>query len=310
VKIYRIIPDFDRCQHFDPGLFPGRDELGNAMFRGQSLLQPWKRRSVTLLPMGGQEKTDFVTVKWTYAPFAVNAHAASVLRPIVQGSCELLPFRYGKDAYWVLYVRGTADCLDVRRTVFHTEIEEDHSPRNVLVAAFDPERLPGHWLFRVTGGHDYYVTQELKDAIEKANLTGIRFQFMWSDDGSEPAESEVKPPKARPKRRKKPGRAKTNRDLLLECLWREVILPRGDLDRLERDLAVSRLLGGSDRYDSARAVRKLARAGVDREDLLDLLRSLAYEVVFDVLVAIEEQCEDKSSALKSLHEDLLLAEPD
>ena len=38
--------------------------------------------------------------------------------------------------------------------------------------------------------------------------------------------------------------------------------------------------------------------------------AVAYEVTFEVLQAIEEECLDKSPVLQSLHEDLLIAEPD
>jgi len=305
MKIYRMIPDYDRCHDFDAGVFPGRDDLGNAMLRGDPLLEKWKSLHVSRRPTKGK-KTDFVMTSWTYAKFGVNARAAEVLRPYVEASCELLPFEYRKDRYWLVYVREMADCLDLRRTIFNGL---DKSARNVLVAAFTPKRLPNHPLFRLPGGDQYYVTEQLKDVIEKAKLTGARFQFMWSDDGSEPDEPATEPKtKPRQKRTRRPARPTTKREFLLQRLWQEVILPRGDGDSLQEKLTLSRLVGW-DGYNSARAARRLLKSGAAKEDILDLMRSLAYEVVFDVLVAIEEECLDESPALDSLHEDLLVAEP-
>jgi hypothetical protein len=314
VKIFRMIPDYEHCRGFSAGVFPGRDVLGNAMLACEPLLDRWLAAKIGFSESvtGGKSQTDFIQVNWTYAQFGVNARAAEVLSPWVESSTELLQFTYQGEQFWVLYVKSATDCLNRRQTIF-TGIDE--SPRAILVAAFDPGKLPNHHLFRVERGNDYYVTEDLKLEIEKSQLTGVRFQFMWSDDGSEPEEPEV--PVHQPKRRRKKAKkrtAATQREFLLERLWHEVILPRGDVDWLERNLAMARFTahagGAPERYDSARIVRRLVKAGVSKAEILDLLRSLAYEVVFETLVAIEEECLDKSPELDSLHEDLLIAEPD
>jgi hypothetical protein len=314
VKIFRMIPDFERCRSFNPGLFPGRDFLGNAMLACESLLDRWQAAKVSFSESvtRGKAPSDFVLAGWTYAAFAINQRAAVVLRPWAESSTELLPFKYQDEDFWVLYVRSAPDCLNRRQTIFHGI---DESPREILVAAFDPEKLPKEHIFRVARGNDYYVSEELKRQIERSQLTGVRFQFMWSDDGSEPDEPEVSAPQ--PKRRRKKAKkrtAATQRELLLERLWHEVILPRGDVDLLERNLAMARFTahagGVPERYDSASTVRRLVKAGVSKAEILDLLRSVAYEVVFETLVAIEEECLDKSPELESLHEDLPIAEPD
>jgi hypothetical protein len=310
MKIYRMIPDYARCLHLDPGLFPGRDDLGNTMLRSEPLIQKWKTLKVTRRATSAKTRSDFVMTSWSYAEFGVNARAMEVLRPHVEGSCEFLPIQYRNTMYWILYVRDAADCLDTQRTIFNGA---DENPRDVQVPAFIRERLPNHALFRISRGFDYYVTEELKGVIEKAKLTGVRIHFVWSDDGSEPEETVEQLP-----RKRKPGRkgarkrvhSRTERDLLLERFWQEVILPRGDESWLDRELAATRLKRERDRYDAARAARKLIKLGASKEDILDLMLSLAYEVAFEVLVAIEEECLDKSPALESLHEDLLMAEPD
>jgi hypothetical protein len=314
VKIFRMIPDYEHCRGFSAGVFPGRDVLGNAMLACEPLLDRWLAAKIGFseTASSGKSQADFVQASWTYAQFGVNTRAAGVLRPWVESSTELLPFTYQDEQFWVLYVKSATDCLNRRQTIFNGI---DESPRAILVAAFDPEKLPRHHLFRVERGNDYYVSEELKVEIEKSQLTGVRFQFMWSDDGSEPDEPEV--PVPQPKRRRKRAKrrtAATQRELLLERLWHEVILPHGDIDSLERNLAMARFTahagGTPERYDSARTVRCLVKAGVSKAEILELLRSVAYEVVFETLVAIEEECLDKSPELESLHEDLLIAEPD
>ena len=303
MKIYRMIPNYDLCRDFSPGLFPGRDTLGNAMFRSEPLQEKWSvlrvsERSTTTKT----SKADFVRAGWTYAQFGVNPRAAKVLRPALEGCCEFLPFLCEKKRYWVLNVFSHADCLDVRRTVFNGL---DETPRNVIVAAFDPAKLPRDLIFRVTCGHDYYAKEPLKNLIEEAGLTGLRFQFMWSDDGSEPEEIADEPEEKPRKRRKRKVRPATKEDLLLERLWRDIILSRTDPDELEKRITMSRL-GGGGRYDSTGIIRRLARAGVSKQLLMELAQAVAYEVVFEVLVTLEEEIE----SFPGLHESLLIAEPD
>ena len=286
---------------FETRNFPECDEIANAMRGDKPLLSAWAPPPVSLYAMSGKKKTNFVRTTWSYASFAVDACAAEVLRPFLVDVCELLPIKFRRQQYWILYVNRTADCLDMEATIFHSL---ERTPRDVLIAAFARERLPNQPIFRVTRGFDYYVTEELKGVIEQAGLTGVRFQFMWSDDGSEP-DDEI-PDRLRKKKRSRRRKTAqhTKRDALLERLWHDVILHRGDERRLEEALKISRLMQGANDYDSCRAVRKLLKAGVSQDNILDLMCSLAYEVVFDVLVAIEEECLDTSPELQSLHEDL------
>lgn len=308
MKIYRMIEGGRLGENLSFAMrdFPECDGIANAMRCDKPLLSTWTSPPVSLFSISGKKKTNFVRTTWSYASFAVDARAAEVLQPFLTDICELLPIKYCRQPYWILYVHKTADCLDIERTVFHSL---EKTPRDVLIAAFDRERLPKQPIFRVTRGFDYYVTDEFKDVIERAKLTGVRFQFMWSDDGSEPDdEIPERPLKKKRSRRGKSGK-QTKRDALLARLWDDVILHRADDRVLEEALKVSRLMQGANGYDSCRAVRKLLKAGVSREIILDLMCSLAYEVVFDVLVAIEEECLDTSPAIQSLHEDLLIAEP-
>ncbi len=308
MKIYRMIDGGRLGENlsFEMRNFPECDDIANAMRGDKQLLSTWTPPPVSLFSISGKKKTNFVRTTWSYAGFAVDARAAEVLQPYLTDVCELLPIKYGRQSYWILYIHKTADCLDLESTVFHSL---ERTPRDVLIAAFDCERLPKQQIFRVTRGFDYYVTDELKDVIERAKLSGVRFQFMWSDDGSEPDdEIPERLRKKKPSRRRK-SRLHTKRDSLLERLWHDVILHRGDESALEDALKISRLMQGANDYDSCRAVRKLLKLGVSREIILDLMCSLAYEIVFDVLVAIEEECLDTSPDLQSLHEDLLIAEP-
>lgn len=313
MKIFRMIPDWDRAQKFQVDHFPDRDKLGNAMLAGESLLDRWQATPVSfsLAVTDRGATSDFVEAGWTYARFGVNGRAAEALRSWIADCCELLPFNYQGSVFWVLYVR-TADCLNQQQTIFHNR---DEGMRSISIAAFHSEKLPSHPLFRVPRGNDYYVTEELKRHIEQVQLTGVRFQFMWSDDGSEPAETAV--PESKPQRRRKRAKkspADSPRELLLARLWNDVILPRGDLDELEKNLAIARFNahsgGAPERHDSSRIVRQLVRAGLAKTQILELLRSLAYEVVFETLVVFEEEGLDDSPEFSALHEDLLMAEPE
>lgn len=310
MKIFRMIPNWDHNRVFQINRFPQRDPFGNAMHADEALLERWQATRINF-SLWKDALSDIVETGWTYANFGVNARAAEALRPWLPDSCELLPFTHQGVDYWVLYVRGV-NCLNHRQSIFNSI---DENMREILIASFDPEKMPLHHILRVARGSDYFITENLKHHIEQVQLTGVRFQFMWSDDGSEPDEPTI--PAAKPKRRrKKPAQesaTNTPRELLLKRLWNDVILPHGDPDLLERTLAIARFNahnGGPTHNDSSTIIRRLVRVGVDKAEILALLRAIAYDVVFETLVLFEEEGLDDSPEFASLHEDLLIAEPD
>lgn len=309
MRVYRIEDDINRFCGFRFVPLDVAEEVEQMMHRSKPVSALWKPYRVQVI---AGRKGDFASSPMTYtAPLALNSRAVSALRPYIEGPGELLPFRYRKDEYWILYLPTPVDCLDAGGTQYRTERRE---PNNIRKAAFIPNRLSDQHIFRIPGGFDYFITSELKRVIEQNNLTGLKFELMWSDEGEEADNGTSVAPEERVERKRvsKPGRL-SKRERLLRRLWEEVINSWATDERLDEQMASGRDAARespSILVDAGRILNAAIKQGVPKADLADLARSLAYQVVFDVLVAIEEEGADTSPALRSLHEDLLIANPD
>jgi hypothetical protein len=217
---------------------------------------------------------------------------------------ELLPFTYERVKYWAIYLTETCDCLDMERSEFWTTPNVD----SIRKFAFVPDRISDKLLFRLPGGYQYYCTNRFKNLVRQHGLTGLRFRRVWADGKyvEEAAESVVAAlPKLFLGKKGKP----TKRDKLLAALWTNVINSSQGEDRLQEWLT-----GEFDPdpnmpilTDAQEVARVAIQKGLTVNDLQRMIRSLAYELVFETLVTIEEAGEAKAAALKGLHEDLLMA---
>lgn len=255
-----------------------------------------------------------------YMDIALNERALTALQPLLDGVCELLPLSYRRTKLWGLYLPESFDCLDMQRSQVVEEGNEYIYSIRIEKPVFLPKKIPQRPIFRVRGDFTNFVTQEFKDAVEQAGLTGLDFDFVWSSDGS-------KPPKAKSVKKsnsksneeaapiiQRPGR-KSRREQLLDSLWEEVIHYRAGDEWLDETLAP--LPGESEGdddddfpavNDAARILRKLIARRVSRDDLKRLCRSLAYEVVFDTLQALDE-AEALPARWAGLSEELLASDP-
>ena len=309
ITIYQVDSDVNRYAHFCDTRRLAFAELFPQMCEGLSLISKWEPATVELVE---GRVGDFAGGPVHFADISVSESALDRVRQLVDFVCELLPFSYEQRKYSALYIPWPTDCLDWEKSSFYFDRRTIEDLRDV---AFELEKLPRkQGLFRLPSRFQYYCTQEFKDAIEDAGLTGLSFRFVWSSDGSVPKERK---PSAKTKAKVKEelvlkvNRRPTKRDLLLERLW-EAIDSFGSEEWLNSMLSVkaSDLKGVQDVIASDTEVLKAAaKLGVAKQDLQRLCRSVAYKAIFEAFVAIEEECLDRSPALKGLHEDLLMADP-
>jgi len=307
--IFRIEHDINRYLGFCREITDAEDFVKEAMRRNQSLSTIWQGCRASLIP---GKTGDFATSPYSaFAPIALNKKALTALEGIVAQVAELLPFHYKKQDWWMLYLPTPVDCLDEEGTVYCT----DHiSPDNIRKAAFRHNNLPSQHIFRVPGGYDYFVTKEFKRIVEEHALTGLKFELMWSDEPIDTASNEEPSgaPRAEERRVRKPGR-RSKRDRLLDRLWQDVINHRQS-DRWWQEVLESLHERQDDSAsllnDAGKVLEDAIQRGVSADDLKRMARSLAYQIVFDTLIAIEEEGADRGPALRCLHEDLLMANPD
>ncbi len=308
MRVYRINVDINRYCGFRNRVFAATDPVTDAMRNSDAVFPIWEPPVVSIIP---GNRGDFASAPTTpFAPLALSKKAVEVLAPLLEGTAELLPFTYGKERWWVLYLPHPVDCLDVDKTIYQLD---DKDPNEIRKAAFVAERLPRQHIFRVVGGYDNFVTGEFKRLVDENRLTGLQFELMWRDELGEDVDQKAvaEEPHNHAVPARKPGR-RSKRDRLLERLWEEVINRRGDVEWLRDELEAIEETH-ADRaplLDGAGAVLNDAiRLGISRDAILTMTRSLAYHIVFDTLVAIEEEGADKGPALRCLHEDLLMANP-
>lgn len=306
VVVYRVEADANRYVSF----CDTRRLLFAAYFKemcnGLSLISKWQPAKVDVVE---GRIGDFAGGPTHFATIAVSDGALATVRPLVESACELLPFSHAERRYWALYIPWPSDCLDWEGSSFYfnrKRIEDLDEPKFII------SRIPiDKGLFRLPSRFEYYCTQDFKDAVEAAGLTGLSFRFVWSSDGSVPKEPKRKKATKNVQRIVKETTRRTKRDLLLARLW-EAIDSFGSEERLNLTLSVkpADMKGAQDVIAAdSEVLKKAETCGIPKKQLQRLCRSIAYKAVFETLVAIEEECLDRPPELKGLHEDLLMADP-
>ena len=219
IAIYHVRTDLNHYVGFRATQNQLFDELYRDICNGISLATKWQAESSLDVIEG--RIGDFADGPVRFADISVSETALDKVRPLVDGVCELLPFSYGERNYWALYIPFPTDCLDPDATTYWSE-----NRLSIRQHAFVSSRVPVlQKLFRLPSQFEYYCTQEFKDAIEDAGLTGLTFRFVWSSDGSVPKERKPSA-KTKAKVKEEPmlkvNRRPTKRDLLLERLWEAI----------------------------------------------------------------------------------------
>src|SRR5665213_1952519 len=152
-----------------------------------------------------------------YTNISLNSKAVSMVSPLIGEECELIPYTYKEWKYWALSITSPTDCLDAERTEYWTKNRIAYNIRKVV---FVPEKLPkDQHVFRIPGGTKIYVTQQFKQAVKEAGLTGLIFGFAWSSDGSTPPPDEPMSSTSASVKGPRIGGRRSKREKLLERLW-------------------------------------------------------------------------------------------
>ena len=84
--------------------------------------------------------------------------------------------------YFILHFYDADDVLDESRIVWNTPTKLDQpDKRTIQVPAFSARKIQGYSIFTYDSGYtfnsdDIYVSKELKQAILKAKMTGVKFE--------------------------------------------------------------------------------------------------------------------------------------
>ncbi|MGD0832098.1 MAG: YwqG family protein [Terracidiphilus sp.] len=122
--------------------------------------------------------------------FLMDAHARSLLAPMLEAENEILPIEPFKGVeFYFLNVIKKLQCLDSKRKIQVIKKEGDKVEYGIAEFQFYPEKLtdstlfcceaPG--IFTVVGRPNAGV--EFKTLVEQEGLTGLTFEEVWSEGG-------------------------------------------------------------------------------------------------------------------------------
>ncbi|MDO3677896.1 imm11 family protein [Paenibacillus ehimensis] len=121
---------------------------------------------------------------WGYSKARViSEKAKNILESKLSNSVEFLPLQHKEERYYVLHVLSIFQAVDYESVLLRK------LPTGLVVGfekyAFNPEVINGHNIFKVflnerVYGTETFVSDEIKEIVEKNNLKGFKFIEVWS----------------------------------------------------------------------------------------------------------------------------------
>lgn len=185
MKVFELNPDFDRYH----GIFtwdtnrPGAEEEGL-----YSLDMKAKRGEWSPLPVyWAKPKLRHANIEYCWSGgYALDPVALQVLGTLLEDCCEFLPLlSCAGVTYHLMNPLVVADCLDREASQYRWEMKYSH---HIAKFQFLPELFPDAALFKLpkrvellTVSGDREPEREFKAVYERAELTGLKFRELWSD---------------------------------------------------------------------------------------------------------------------------------
>jgi hypothetical protein len=196
MKVFKVKPDFrfQSCYPWDPN-GPRDPEI----LKSDALRMDCTRKMPTWSPLPiFVDKPELKRGNFFYSwsgHFLIDSKVREVLSPILDNTCELLPFLpYEGETFFLMNVLECVDCLDKQKTQWTTapRTGERISPGSIKEYYFNRERFSDSTLFKIpeqkttkflalTGMND--AGSEFKTIVEREGLTGLKFEEIWSDSG-------------------------------------------------------------------------------------------------------------------------------
>jgi hypothetical protein len=115
----------------------------------------------------------------------ISLETKEFLSPFIENSVQFLEFKLKQDIF-ALNVTNVIDCIDYDKSII-----EDGSIRKI---EFDKSKLEGQYIFKIPQRRRsaVYVTDALKDIIEKSPFKGYEFDEIWDSMNTGDEERERK----------------------------------------------------------------------------------------------------------------------
>ncbi|MCS7461414.1 hypothetical protein N0M98_14775 [Paenibacillus doosanensis] len=122
--------------------------------------------------------------------------AVSVLNHLLEGKAEVLPYQHKHDKYFAINVTNMIDCIDFSKADFSTYTGSD-SVKEINKYVFIESLIANESIFKIPQfrGTRVFVTDQFRDKVLEAKLTGFKFREVWDSARSsekEPVIEQIK----------------------------------------------------------------------------------------------------------------------
>ncbi len=150
---------------------------------GKPLLQDWQ--PIELITYEEGEHRDVLTFRGGSFAIIVHHSVKEKIQPLIANEAEFLELHYQNQDYYLINVTNVLDCIDYEQSVpdnyggFDEEVLLPDKVHNqpIFKTVNNKHNLGDFPIVSVTT----YVSDELKQAIEQAEIKGIYFRLAWTD---------------------------------------------------------------------------------------------------------------------------------
>lgn len=176
-KLYFEADKYDNLDTFDEMTL---EEINS--FDGRSKKDNWKAiRVVRLEPEKGLKLSDAPAFEYHMPIF--NKKSVDVLHQYLVGTAEVLPLENDEDDFYFINVIKILDCINYEKSEYKT-FKNSNRIMRFKKYSFDEEKIGDINLFKIMDEPlgNPFVTDEFRNAVLEAGLTGFKFKLVWDSE--------------------------------------------------------------------------------------------------------------------------------
>jgi len=193
MKVYKFDENADKYQSFMDDLTEEEVEKNLATvyrFDGTSKKDIWKQPKGLYIANPMKERGNFFHLG---CQIAMDQHAYTVLKDIMDGCCELLPFTFENETYYAINIINVIDCYDYEKGKY--EYWKNNTSKEDIIGikkyVFNPSNFNKKSIFKdnftmvrnfTYEGFLPNPEKEFKYLYEKHGLKGLTFRLLWDSE--------------------------------------------------------------------------------------------------------------------------------
>lgn len=179
MKIWKLKSEVDKYDNLEPVKDFSVEEYWR--FDGHELKWGWKPLAVQRME---PEKKLPLSDTPGFAIPVFSKRALEVLQPYLQDSAEILELVFDEGDYYGINVIAVLNVVDYEKAKY---IKFNNSDRIMVFQKYAfrvCDELKKHQIFKIAdeARRGAFVSEEFKEAVEKNELTGFRFELAWDSE--------------------------------------------------------------------------------------------------------------------------------